>query len=127
MRSGRGNGFTLLEVLVAVAVISTALVSLLALHGRNIRIVADDQRMNQATFLAQGLMARTLVADPFPDPTRSSGDFASDPTVHWTVEILRGPIRDLEDELREIRVHVFWDGGDAAGIDLVTLVRRPNA
>jgi prepilin-type N-terminal cleavage/methylation domain-containing protein len=125
--TGRPRGFTLLEVLVAVAVIATALVSLLALHGRNLRIVADDLRVSQATLLAQGLMARTLVADPFPDPTRSRGDFANDPDVHWTVEILRGPIRDLEDELREIRVHVWWEGGDANGLDLVTLVRRPAA
>ncbi|MGH7822188.1 MAG: type IV pilus modification PilV family protein, partial [Vicinamibacterales bacterium] len=88
------RGFTLLEVLVAVAIIATALVTLLALHGRNIAIVAYDQRLNRATLLAQGVLTRTLVADPFPDPTQSSGGFDNDRDFQWQLEILRGPTRD---------------------------------
>ena len=84
-------------MLVAVAVLATALVSLLGLHGRNIQIVAYDLRLSRATLLAQALMTQTLIADPFPDPTRSSGDFADDPDFHWEVEVLRGPTRELED------------------------------
>jgi general secretion pathway protein I len=122
-----GGGFTLLEVLVAVAVIATALVSLLALHGRNIRVVAYDLRLNRATLLAQGLMARTLASDRFPNPTQSSGDFENDPDFHWQLEILRGPTRELEEMTREIRVRVFWDVADPDAVRLVTLVRRPDA
>lgn len=110
----------------AVAIIATALVSLLSLHGRNIEIVAYDQRLNRATLLAQELMTRTLTADPFPDPTRESGDFESDPGFHWQVEIFRGPTRELEDEMREIRLSVFWDVDDPDAVRLVTLVRRPD-
>ena len=120
-------GFTLLEVLVAVAVIATALVSLLSLHGRNIRIVAYDLRLNRATLLAQDLITRTTAIDPFPDPTQSSGDFESDRDFHWQLEILRGPTRELEDATREIRVRVFWDANDADAVRLVTLVRKPDA
>lgn len=120
------GGFTLLEVLVAVAIIATALVSLLSLHGRNVEIVAYDQRLNRATLLAQALMTRTLTADPFPDPARASGDFESDPDFHWQVEILPGPTREVEDETREIRLSVFRNAGDADAVRLVTLVRRPD-
>ena len=120
------SGFTLLEVLVAVAVIATALVSLLALHGRNIQIVAYDQRLNRATLLAQAVMTRTIVAENFPDPTRSSGDFANDPDYHWELEILRGPTRELEDEIREIHVRVYWDVDDPDAVRLVTMVRKPE-
>jgi len=120
------RGFTLLEVLVAIAIIATALVSLLGLHGRNIQIVAEDQSLARATLLAQQAMTEALVASVFPDPGTSRGDFADDPTFHWEVEILRGPTRDLEELTREIRVRVFWDGGDENGVRLVTLLRKPE-
>jgi general secretion pathway protein I len=120
------GGFTLLEVLVAVAIIATAMVSLLALHGRNIQIVAYDQQLNRATLLAQVLLTRTLVADPFPDPTQSSGNFEADPDFQWQLQILPGATRDLEEQVREIRVRVFWDPADPDAVRLATLVRKPD-
>ena len=120
----RETGFTLLEVLVAIAVIATALVSLLGLHGRNIQIVAGDPHSVRATVLAQQAMTEALVSNDFPDPTQSRGDFAGDPGYHWEVEILRGPTRELEELTREIRVRVFWDGGGDDDVRLVTLVRK---
>ena len=121
-----GAGFTLLEVLVSIAIIATALVALLGLHGRNIQIIADDQRIARATMLAQQAMTQALVADEFPDPTRSRGDFNDDPDYHWEVEILRGPNRDIEDVTREIRVRVYWTGGENDAVSLVTLLRKPD-
>ncbi|MET0152061.1 MAG: prepilin-type N-terminal cleavage/methylation domain-containing protein [Candidatus Binatia bacterium] len=126
MAAAHNRGFTLLEVLVAVAVLATALVSLLSLHGQNVRTIAYDRRLSRATLLAQDLMTRTLVAEAFPDLTRSSGDFASDPDYHWELEVLRGPTRDLEDQVREIRIRVFWDERDPDAVRLATLVRRPE-
>ena len=120
------RGFTLLEVLVAVAIIATALVSLLALHGKNIEIVAYDQQLNRATLLAQDLITRTLVSDPFPDPTQASGEFDVDRAFRWQLQILPGATRDLEDNVREIRVRVFWDVDDPDAVRLVTLVRKPE-
>jgi len=121
------DGFTLLEVLVAVAVLATALVSLLSLHGKNIQIVAYDQQLSRATLLAQDLMTRTLVAESFPEPTQSSGEFTSDPDFHWQLEILRGPAPELEEEMREIRVRVFWNAEDPDAVRLVTLLRKPES
>lgn len=124
--AARDQGFSLLEVLVAVAVLGTALVSLLSLHGQNIRTISYDLRLARATLLAQDLMTRTLAVQEFPDPTRTSGDFASDPDYRWELEVLRGPTRELEDQLREIRVRVFWDERDPDAVRLATYVRRPD-
>ena len=110
----------------AIAVIATALVSLLGLHGRNIQIIAGDQQLARATLLAQDTMTQALVSDVFPDPTQSRGDFANDPAYHWEIEILRGPTRELEEVSREVRVRVYWDG-DENGVKLVTLLRKPDA
>jgi len=120
------TGFTLLEVLVAVAVLATALVSLLSLHGKNIQTVAYDQQLSRATLLAQDLMTRTLVAEDFPDPTQSSGAFASDPDFHWQLEILQGPTPELADEMREIRLRVFWDEREPDAVRLMTLLHKPE-
>ncbi len=110
----------------AVAVLATALVSLLSLHTRNVRTIAYDLRLARATLLAQDLMTRALTSDAFPDPARSSGDFPSDPDYHWELVVLRGPTRELEDQLREIRVRVFWDENDPDAVKLATFVRRPD-
>src|SRR5262245_49721338 len=102
------------------------MVSLLGLHGRNIQLVADDQLIARATLLAQQAMTEALVAEVFPDPTRSRGDFPGDPGYHWEAEILRGPTRELEEVTREVRVRVFWDGDEDGGVRLVTLLRKPE-
>lgn len=120
------GGFTLLEVLVAVAIIATALVALLSLHGRNIEIIAYDQRLSRATLLAQGLMTRTLTAEPFPDATQSRGTFESDPDYQWQLEILPGPTRELEEQVREVRVRVYWNIADLDAVKLATLIRKPE-
>lgn len=118
-------GFTLLEVLVAVAVLGLAMVSLLGLHVRNIALIDRDQRVTEATLLARGLMTEVEVA-PFPEIGVSSGDFEERyperyPDVRWEQEVLPTPLADL----REIRVRVFR-GVEESGDDvsLVYYVRR---
>lgn len=54
-------GFTLLEVMVALAIVSVALVSLLSLGNRSMAAQDRLQRLTQATLLAQGKMAETEV------------------------------------------------------------------
>jgi general secretion pathway protein I len=118
------RGFTLLEVLVALSIIATALVSLLSLHARNIAIAGHDRNLVRATFLAQELMTRTLLEQAFPDPTELRGQFEEDPEYAWELTILRGPTRELEDEIRELRVRVFWDREEPNAAELVTHVRK---
>jgi general secretion pathway protein I len=124
-RVERTHGFTLLEVLVAVAVLGLALVSLLGLHVRNIDLIARDQRVTEATMLARGLMAE-IDAGPFPDLGAEEGDFELDyperyPDLRWEREVLPGPVPSV----REVRVRVFH--GEVESGDDVTLtyyVRR---
>jgi len=119
------RGFTLLEVLVAVAVLGLGLVSLLGLHVRNIDLIARDQRVTEATMLARGLMAE-VDAEPFPSLGLTDGDFEDDyperyPELRWEREVLTTPVPDV----REVRVRVFR--GEQESGDDVTLtyyVRR---
>jgi general secretion pathway protein I len=120
-RASRGapGGFTLLEVLVAVAVLALALVSLLGLHVRDLALIGRDQRVTEATFLAQVLMTEAEI-ERFPALGGTSGDFAElfpdrYPDLRWEREVLPTPLPDL----REIRVRVFR--GDQESGDDVTL------
>ncbi len=112
-------GFTLLEVLVAVAILGLALVSLLGLHVRDLALIERDQRITEGTLLARALMTDAEV-EPFPDIGLTSGDFEDRypgqfPNVRWEREVAPTPVPDV----REIRVRVFR--GDEESGDDVTL------
>lgn len=119
------RGFTLLEVLVAVAVLGLALVSLLSLHVRNIDLIGRDQRITEATLLARGLMSE-VESGPFPDLGVESGDFEVEyperyPDLRWEREVTPTPVPNV----REVRVRVFR-GEEESGDDvtLTYYVRR---
>ncbi|PLX85323.1 MAG: hypothetical protein C0617_04425 [Desulfuromonas sp.] len=54
--SSKAGGFTLLEAMIALAIISIALVTLLGLGNRSIGVNARLQKITQATLLAQEKM-----------------------------------------------------------------------
>jgi len=116
------RGFTLLEVLVAVAILGVALVTLLGLHVDNLARLARDQRVSEAALLAQGLMAE-VEAGPVPELGVERGDFEERyperfPGVGWEREVLPTPLADLQ----EVRVRVFHGDGLVPTADDVVLV-----
>ena len=70
-------GLTLLEVLIAAAVLAVALASLLGLHSRNLRLVAQSQDMTMAAVMASRLAAHLRVP-PQIESGSYSGDFSED-------------------------------------------------
>src|SRR5262249_22878989 len=69
------HGFTLLEVLVAMAVLAVALVSLLGLYNRSLLLTIRAQRLSIATLLVQEMLTRTQLEGM--DARRvTAGDFA---------------------------------------------------
>lgn len=74
--SARAHGFTLLEILVAVAILGVALVSLIGLHARNIRLLAESQQTTLAALLASRLAAETQ-GEAFPPVGSQTGSFVS--------------------------------------------------
>ena len=116
-RSRGRAGFTLLEVLVAVAVLGLALVSLLGLHVRDLALLERAQRITDGTLLARALMTEAEV-EPFPDIGLTSGDFEERypgqfPSLRWEREVTPTPVPDV----REIRIRVFH-GEQESGDDV---------
>lgn len=61
LRTQCADGFTLLEVMIALAVVAIALVTLLGLSNRTVLVHERIQKLTRATLLAQQLMAEQEV------------------------------------------------------------------
>ena len=110
------NGFTLLEVMVALAIIAVAFVALLGLRNLDIALHEYGRSLITATALAQQRMADTTVAG-FPDLGQSEGAFEDEYTrFRWRQEVNTTPF----DFVREVRVTVLW--GPTPREDQVELV-----
>jgi prepilin-type N-terminal cleavage/methylation domain-containing protein len=112
------RGLTLLEVLVAVAVLAVGVTAVQRLLVRSARSVAADADANRAMALARAVLAEAETHPPEPghaEDVRPGGlRFARDvrPTVH--------------PGLREIRVRV-WSNAPGTACELLELVRVPPA
>lgn len=112
------RGFTLLEIMVALAIIGLAFVALLGLRNRDIALHERGRTMIQATALAQQRMGEVLVGD-FPEVGSSDGSFEEDQSrFAWHQEVLQTPF----DFVREVRVTVTWDPPHNERVDLVSYV-----
>ena len=114
----KGSGFTLLEIMIALAIVGIAMVSLLGLANRSIQVQDRLQRITEATFLAQHLMAETEVKANNGELTKteSHGVF-SDPneSFRWRITYNETPLPSVQ----MVTVTVFW--GDEARNEFVDL------
>ncbi len=104
-------GFTLLEVLIAVAILGTTLVAVLQLHASTVDMASRAQQLATGARLAKSRMVDTL-KDGTPAPGEQEGDFeAPDPPYHWTTRVEETPYSTDKAKVYEVSVEVSW--GDA--------------
>ncbi|NIQ92962.1 MAG: type II secretion system minor pseudopilin GspI [Desulfuromonadales bacterium] len=113
-RSSEEQGFTLLEVMVALAIVATVLVSLLGLQARTISIGDRQQKITRATMLAQERMAEIEIAGG--DNRYDEGSFDEPFELYrWQVTYNPTPLASV----REVSVTVAW--GEQGSNEDVTL------
>lgn len=101
------DGFTLLEVMVALAIVSGALVALLTLGNRSVTAQTRLQRLTQATLLAQQKMAETEVGSRRKtlEKTLQEGRFdAPHADYRWRLAFAETPLPSV----KLVTVTVLW-------------------
>ena len=115
MRRAR-RGLTLLEVVVAIAVLAIGVVALERLLARSVATIADDARLTRAMLAARALLAEAALAAPEPGVDAGERD-----GLPYTREVRP----TLHPALREVRVRVADGPRDRAACELVELIRVP--
>ena len=96
-------GFTLLEVMIAVAILSMALVAALGSQSQSVSLATEAKFTTTASFLAQSKMAE-LETEKSSEIYSGSGDFGEDfPGYRWNVDVTEGDLEGLGNASRYIK------------------------
>ena len=103
------SGFTLLEVLIALAIMAIVLVSVYRLHSQTLSMATANRFYTQAPLLAQSKMAQ-LEASPAGSFSGESGDFGEKfPGYSWSVateDVSSEILGEIASDLKRIDVTV---------------------
>lgn len=105
------NGFTLLEVVIAVAIMGTALVVLISSVNRNLDLSIEAKNMQIASTLAERLITRVEL-EKFPEIREESGTFEEFPEFNWFLSVIPYNISVLGTQIRIVRIVITWDQGN---------------
>ncbi len=116
----RSQGFTLLEVMVAVAILAMVLVTLLGVKNRSTEDVMIADHITTATLLAKRVMTQTLTTSPLSE-TEDEGEFPEDEFKNYTWQTTIAPLPVEGVRIMEVRVAVLWkEGARQEQVDLVS-------
>ncbi|MGE0823865.1 MAG: type IV pilus modification protein PilV [Candidatus Binatia bacterium] len=115
------RGFTLLEVMVALAVLAVGIVAALDAFGGSLRLTTKASRRTQAAIYAQNVMDRVLAQSILEDG-EENGEFPGGFT--WRVQVSEVPPDEDESRLqpnrpnqneffhlKQVDVGIFWNEG----------------
>ena len=115
------QGFTLLEVMIAVAVLAIALSAVLGLQSRSLTLAAESRFNTTASLLAQGKMAEAAVAG-LGNLSSDSGDFGDLFSGYaWRLSVQNADLPGLEKmkgRLKRIDLEVTCGEGELYSYDL---------
>ena len=110
MKNVSNRGFTLLEVMIAVALIAIALTTLLGSQSQSVSFANSAKFETMAALLAQGKMSEIALQQE--TPASDSGDFGDEyPGYAWEVEVsdisIEG-VDNISDYLKQVDLTVTW-------------------
>ena len=107
----RRKGFTLLEVIIAVAIMGASLAILLGAVNRHLVLASESKNQSIAQTLAQQKITE-IELEGYPEVGQEQGVFEEFPGFNWYVNILPYDIEQLGTEIRIVMVDIGWDEGN---------------
>ncbi len=116
------NGFTLLEILVALTILAVALAAAMRVAGESTNLVADQKQRTLALWVAQNRLAEHRASRDWPDMGVSEGEVEqAGIKMRWQETVSGTPRNDF----RRIEVRVFGvESKDYALADLAGFLVR---
>ncbi len=109
--SKRDKGFTLLEVIIAVAIMGASMAILLGSVNRNLVVASKSKNQSIAYSLAQQKIGE-IELQGYPQVGQEQGTFEEFPGFNWYVNVLPYDIEQLGTEIRIVMVDIAWDEGN---------------
>ena len=109
--SKRDKGFTLLEVIIAVAIMGASMAILLGSVNRNLVVASKSKNQSIAYSLAQQKIGE-IELQGYPQVGLDQGTFEEFPGFNWYVNVLPYDIEQLGTEIRIVMVDIAWDEGN---------------
>jgi general secretion pathway protein I len=121
------SGFTLLEVMIATAIIAIALVAALGSQSQSVSLANEAKFATTVAFLAQKKMAE-LEAEEVEDVSSDTGDFGEDfPGYRWESEVDDASLAGSgKDHIRKIRLSVYRAEDDRLKYNLTLYRFKPD-
>jgi len=119
-------GFTLIEVMLATAIVATALVALLGLQHQSLQSIISGQDLTRAALLAQEIMTEAEL-ERFPPVGQSRGDFQNlhpkqYPNFRWYRSV---EATALFPDVRKVKVRITFGPRSGRTFDLVEFMHSP--
>lgn len=104
----RSFGFTLLEVMIALAILSIVAVAFLRSQAGSVRLIEEARYISLATLLAKEKMAE-LESKGFAEPGKSSGERGdSFPGFGWERKVSATEVWNVQ----KVEIKVWWKEGN---------------
>lgn len=122
----RYSGFTLIEVMISLAVLAVTLLALLSLHHQDLQSIIRAQDMTRAAMLAQSLMTQMEMSG-FPPVSTQSGDFRTMypgqyPGFRWRRVVESSA---MFPDVRKITLTIFYGPGARRRFEVVEFMYHP--
>lgn len=128
--TSKQHGFTFLEVMVAVAIIAIAFVTLIGSQSQSVSIAGESRFKVMAALLAQQKLAELESMD-FDELSGGEGDFGEEyPGYRWQAEVVElgegdTGIKEGDDLLKSLDLTILLNEGTRSYVVRSLVMRRP--
>jgi general secretion pathway protein I len=105
------EGFTLLEVIVALSIIAIAVVTAIQLYSANLRTISRSDSYVNATVNAEAVMRNVVEAEDFPAGATTGGVSNGYRFDSLAVRVNEEKTKQSNAELYQVKVTVYWKEG----------------